>query len=109
MRELRDQLGVEVAHAPDEGDDGRDHLNEPQRRDHLLQPRPDLVEIRSERRSDPLARSHLWLQWMSGALIPGSDDFLRSERGVLPSRSTPSPREVDAFHDQRPLGGLDRD
>jgi hypothetical protein len=49
MRELRDELGVEVAHAPDEREDGRDHLDEPQRGDHLLQPCADLLEVRGER------------------------------------------------------------
>src|ERR1700733_1294928 len=49
------------------------------------------------------------LQRMADGLIPRSDDFLRSQRGGLPSRSTTRPREVDAFDDQRQLGGLDRD
>jgi hypothetical protein len=49
MRKLCDELGVEVAHAPDEREDGRDQLDEPQRRDPLLQPGTDLVEVRGKR------------------------------------------------------------
>jgi hypothetical protein len=58
VRELCNQVRVEVAHARDEADDGGHHLDEAQRGDHLLQPRTDLVEIRSEGGGDLLARSH---------------------------------------------------
>src|SRR5580658_10111563 len=35
--------------------------------------------------------------------------FLRSERGGLPPRSAPRPRQLDPLHDQRELRGLDHD
>src|ERR1019366_1954812 len=63
VRELRDELRVDVAHAHDERDDGGHHLDEAQRGDYSLEPCADLVEIRSEGGGDLLARSHRhWLQ-----------------------------------------------
>jgi hypothetical protein len=58
MSDLPNELGVEVAHATDERDDGRDQFDEAQRGDHRLEPRPHLVEVRGEGAGDVIAFRH---------------------------------------------------
>ena len=88
-----------------------DELDEPQRGDHLLEPRADLVEVRGEGGGDRgrAKPSSLGATTAPRGKFPSVDDFLRGQRGGLPSRPAPRPGQLDALDDQRELRGLDGD
>ena len=111
MRELRDELGVDVTHAAEERDHGGDEVGEAERGDHLLEPVADLVQIRSEGGSDRIARSHLARgNQVSEWEIPGRRRFLPDERRRrLPARTSSRASELDALDDQGELRGFDHD
>jgi len=58
VSQLLGQLRIDVAHLPNEREDGCDHFHEPQRGNHLFEPRTQLAQIRSERGGGCFACRH---------------------------------------------------
>jgi hypothetical protein len=59
LRHALAELQIDVAHAPDETDDRDYELDELHRREHLLEPLAQLVEVRNVRRRGRLLHSKL--------------------------------------------------
>ena len=111
VRELCDQLRIDVAHARDEGEDGGHHLHEAQRADHPLEPRTDLVEESGAKAEVTFSREAIVgsSNGAAGRQIPNRDVFLRGQGRRLPSRPASRACQLDALDNQRELGGLDGD
>src|SRR5580692_647306 len=108
------QLRVEVAHSCDERDDRHHELDEPQRLDHLLQPLPNIVDVRHLGGSDRRWLAHSAESKCANAPIAvnkkmiGREDVSSDGSTWLPPRSPTCARQVDPFYDQRQLCCLDR-
>ena len=100
MRELLDQLGVDVAHPRDERQDRRDELDEAQRLDHPLQPRAHRLE--SGAYGEVIGGSFFTRAWTNLAQHLDSRDAydFRWCSARLPSRTPSRAREVDSLDDQ---------